>query len=452
MEINWPGIFLNYQPNEMERTIQTGLSQVEAEAMRQRIEGRISGEQLKEDNLYFFDVKLINVYELEQQEIQSKKNEWEEKIKGVDRIALRVAIVGGMVIVGGVYYFAQGKAKPFFFVLPPAASYLSYRVLKAYGRSYFPEVSIKETVDKERPYELKIYRHQGNRICPSNFDITNDYDPLTQDEVTPERLHSPHMIFLSNYVTDVKAFVKAVLKKGDIRDVVYNRDLTENEWGSVVRQITMIFRITPSAFYSCFDDEVLLEEKEVDYRGVDKEGNYTADAKAAIEYSYRNLDRNLEESSIKAIDTFFDKIVFWLSTLVENLQNNAPFREEFDKYVRLAQLPGSAPILDQQFSHLFMLNGSTNTVFSCMIGEAPYSRTVYLKHFFELITFENYGPCSYQDKAHKKINKLKIAYKREIRLEILRLTPFNFDRYKEDRGDVRIKRFETLTGVSLAEI
>ena len=110
--------------------------------------------------------------------------------------------------------------------------------------------------EPEKIYKMVIDRSKDDRVCPTNFDIQKDCDPLTQEPISIQKLHSPQMIYLPNYVTDAKSFVSALLIAGkkDFSDPVSQREFTEEERKQILSQIKRIFLISKERFNECFDE------------------------------------------------------------------------------------------------------------------------------------------------------------------------------------------------------
>ncbi len=162
-----------------------------------------------------------------------------------------------------------------------------------------------------KKFDLIIEREKDDRICPSNFDIKEDCDPLTQEEISEENLHSPQMIYLPNYVTDARGFMRAILRAGkkDFADPVYRRDFTEEEHAQILSQINRIFHISEEALNLCFERggsvELLRGSMDpsrflYDSRAFDKDGNFSVEARHHL--NYISSDDNIA-AMVQYIDT-----------------------------------------------------------------------------------------------------------------------------------------------------
>ena len=105
--------------------------------------------------------------------------------------------------------------------------------------------------------DLIVDRSKDTRVCPSNFDIEKDNDPLTQEKISIQKLCSPQMIYLPNYVTEAKSFVIALLLAGNknFSDPVYRREFSEEERKNILSQIERIFLISEEKFNACFEND-----------------------------------------------------------------------------------------------------------------------------------------------------------------------------------------------------
>ncbi|GAB5412117.1 MAG: hypothetical protein ChlgKO_12310 [Chlamydiales bacterium] len=171
------------------------------------------------------------------------------------------------------------------------------------------------SVFPERPsskrFDLVVEREKDERVCPSNFGIKEDFDPLTQEEISEKELHSPQMIYLPNYVTDARGFMRAILKAGkkDFADPVYRRDFTEEEHAQILSQINRIFHISEKELNLCFErgGDVELFRNSMgprrflyDSRAFDKDGNFSVEARHHL--NYISSDDNVA-AMIEQIDT-----------------------------------------------------------------------------------------------------------------------------------------------------
>ncbi len=117
-------------------------------------------------------------------------------------------------------------------------------------------LGINEKTDGPAHYNLIIERSKDDRVCPPNFDIQKDCDPFTQEEISPQKLRSPQMIYLPNYVTEAKSFVLALLtaNKKDFSDPYSRRKFTEEERKQILSQIERIFMISEANFNKGFEN------------------------------------------------------------------------------------------------------------------------------------------------------------------------------------------------------
>ena len=161
-----------------------------------------------------------------------------------------------------------------------------------------------------KKFDLVIVREKDERVCPLNFDIKEDNDPLTQEEISAAQLKSPQMIYLSNYVTDARAFMKAILRVGkkNFADPIYRRDFTEEEHAQIWSQINRIFHISEDDLNLCFQrggnfelfqDWVNPDRFHHDSRALDDSGNFTEDARHHLNYISSNDDT---ASAVAAVD------------------------------------------------------------------------------------------------------------------------------------------------------
>jgi hypothetical protein len=92
----------------------------------------------------------------------------------------------------------KGASSLFFFrnafcLLFPFGGFFGGKALNEKEVNYEPETI----------YNLVIDRSKDDRVCPPNFDIQKDCDPLTQELISIQKLHSPQVIYLPNYVAGV---------------------------------------------------------------------------------------------------------------------------------------------------------------------------------------------------------------------------------------------------------
>lgn len=125
------------------------------------------------------------------------------------------------------------------------------------GDPYF--YSAKRISFSQSSYFIVVSRVADQRICPSNFDVQHDVDLLSQEVITQEKLHTPQMIYLPNYVTEARLFMKAILREPNknFEDPCYRRRFSSQEYQGIVSQISSIFQISQKELHQCFDDAVL---------------------------------------------------------------------------------------------------------------------------------------------------------------------------------------------------
>ncbi len=174
----------------------------------------------------------------------------------------------------------------------------------------------EEKANEPELYNLMIDRSKDGRVCPPNFEIQKECDPLTQEPISIQKLHSPQMIYLPNYVTEAKSFVLALLLAGkkDFTDPVYRREFTAVERKHILSQIARIFMISKATFNECFTHENDIERPldrddfyryMVDQRVFDPRGQFTQEA----EHSLQEILGNDETEDLNAgIDEFADQL------------------------------------------------------------------------------------------------------------------------------------------------
>ncbi len=196
----------------------------------------------------------------------------------------------------------------------------------SFGWGY--EIS-KTQPNGKREYHLIIDRSKDKRVCPSNFDIQKECDPLTQESISIQKLHSPQMIYLPNYVTEAKSFVLALLIAGkeDFTDPVYRREFTAEEREQILSQIERIFLISKGMFKYYFkyeyDSERPLDQNDfcrymIDQRVFDPRGQFTEEAK-------RSLQEILGNDVTQALNAQIDGFV----NPLPNLQQRETLRRVF---------------------------------------------------------------------------------------------------------------------------
>ncbi|MCP5504742.1 MAG: hypothetical protein H7A41_06280 [Chlamydiales bacterium] len=441
IEINLVQIFRPWHSMEFERTIVTQLDETQADKIIQKIQNHFPFYQLELKNDYFFEARKIDVRPIiARQKKEHGENLWRTQVVTAVFAGITVCTLSLV-----THRYFKNQAKIVFFGAVSFSFFVVYRWSYPINKSFYPDNTSR---DRENfPFDVILYRVKGNRIPPKNFDISSDDDPLTCERISPEKFDSPHVIFLPSYITNARGCVRHILIEGTAKflDPFDRRAYSEKERKEIFQQITRIFGISKDAFISCFDS-VTLTPLEYDYRGVDKDGKYTSRAKDALNYAINEL----EDSSLKEIEAFFDSLEKKIEGILEALRENASFREEFYKYVRLSNLPGSQEVCSQQFSKLFSSFGPPLIIMTISLGSGDFIRPVYLPSFFKLSTYQFFGPDSLKEGVDKALKKLKKQYIREIRLEILEMTTFNEDLKKEDEGNARVERFERLTGISLS--
>lgn len=294
---------------------------------------------------------------------------------------------------------------------------------------------------ENKPFKLVVYRCPMVRKLPPNFNIKEDVDIFTQELFTEKTFRSPKAIYLPHAVVDSKGFIQSVLEKGALMNPLGGK-FDQKESQEIVRQISRIFWITPAEFWSCFEDRVARRENGVEERGLDADGQYTTDARAAIEYAFNGIIN----SALPEIDEFFDRLEGDLTPAVRSIAQSTMFqcyisllRESMNSsgFFYFLQLMGFPPALGMNLRRREEFEDITMS-----ISAFPFLEGIFLK---------NYGPNEGRAEAGTYLEKLKKIGKRAARLEILSLTSFNLDMQKKDKAEARVKRFEALTGVSLSE-
>ncbi len=440
IEINLVQIFRPWRAQEFERLIATCLDGTQANKFVQKVQQYFPIHQLEPKNHFFYEARKIDVRPI----IARQKK---ERADNLWRAQVVIAIFAGIstcTLSFIAHRYFKNQAKIVFFGTTCLSLSAAYRWSYPISESFYPD-----NIPKDResfPFDVMLYRVKGNRTAPENFNLSKDFDPLTCEEISEEVFDSPHVIFLPSYITNARGCVRCLLEKGVARfcDPIDRRDYSEEQREEVIEQITRIFGISKDTFISCFDPITVTPPKH-DYRGVDKNGQYTQRAIDALNYTINALD----DSSLKEIDAFFASLEKKIAAIIANLRENKPFREEFYQYVCLSRLPGSEEISRQHFSELFSSLVPPIFPLTISLGIRKFLRFISPLSLFKLSAYQSFGPDSLKEGVDKALKKLKKQYIRELRLEILAMTPFNQDLKKEDEGKARVERFERLTGISL---
>lgn len=440
IEINHVQIFRPWRAQEFERIIATEFDATSAEKFLERVQKKLPNYQLKPENYYFFEVRKVDVRPIiARQKKERAANLWHTQVM--------IGILAGMTACTLsllAHHYFKSQAKIIFFGTTSFSLFAAYKWSYSISESFYPDNIPRGREDL--PFDIILYRVKGNRTPPQNFDISKDVDPLTCEELSTEEFDSPHVIFLPSYITNARGCMQRIITEGAVafRDPIDLRTYSEEEREEIIKQITRIFGISKGAFVSCFEPVTLIPP-ETDYRGVDEDGKYTQRAIEALNYSINDL----HDSSMKEIDHFFESLEKKIGKIIQDLRDNASFREEFYNYVRLSSLPGSQEVSRQQFATLFSSLGPPIILMTISLGSGKFIRPIFLPSFFKLSAYQSFGPDSLKTNVDTALTELKKEYIREIRLEILAMTPFNRDLKKEDEGKARVERFERLTGISL---
>lgn len=442
MEINTSRLFSTWGPEERERIVASGFPQKkDADPYIERIDRILLKKQFETG--HFYDLKVVDVCENERQVAEGHRKERQANLERVDLIVFRVTLVSCVVLLG-VAYLSNGNRQKLLFCAVVAIPLVAYPLLKSYGRSYYPEKTF-HCERKETPYDLVLFRKKVDRTIPSNFEIEKDRDPFTLDSFTEERLQSPAVIYLPNYVVSSKEFVRSALEKGTIRHTLDNRDFSHEELKGIVDQISQIFRMTPAQFWSCFDLASADQDDKPDERGLDSEGKYTDDAKSAIAYSIAGI----RDSSLPEIDELIDQYEEKVTPLLGLLS----YTPRFQHYI--SQLSSQTSI-DLSGVGDFLMNSGFPLISPLLLRTAEEDQSILFPvvtlRMLTMILLKNHGPEWSREQVKRELNEEKEMRRRETRLKILSITLFNRDMRKSDRQFERIKHFEALTGVSLSEI
>ncbi|MDN3509061.1 MAG: hypothetical protein P0S93_03450 [Candidatus Neptunochlamydia sp.] len=282
----------------------------------------------------------------------------------------------------------------------------------------------REYIIKKRsdcPYDIVVERSKDQRVC--NFQ--KDVDPLMQEDLSPEKLQSPQMIYLPHYVTNAKFFMMLILRarnKG-FSDPYTGKFLFPEEREAITEQILAIFQISQKELDDCFKirEKVGLSCFRMDFRGVDEKGQFTADAEYALKYSFPHV----ENVKFPLIDECIDQYI-------------AKIRKSILKLTILPRLElNTAKLLKELLSHL---NKPLD-----IPGIGRYHAPFNVGSLVNLVLKD-------EETVKDQIVKMKINLRRAIRLQILDVTSFLTDLRKDDCVESRIKYFEKVTGVFLKDV
>ncbi|MCP5503668.1 MAG: hypothetical protein H7A41_00790 [Chlamydiales bacterium] len=297
------------------------------------------------------------------------------------------------------------------------------------------------------PYDILLERSKDERVCPPNFDIQTDVDPLTQEDLSSEKLQSPQMIYLPNYVTDAKAFMLAILRVGEkeFPDPYCRRDFSTEEHQAIVSQILAIFQISEEELDQCFEvgekAELIFDlfdshRYERDARALDERGQFTEDARAKLQYCFGDL----EDPTIPQIDALVDQgIEQMVSEIKEQLLGNPLFQI-------LMGISQSSPI------ELIPRFVNVNVLLLVPIGSVSFPVPINLTPFLVLQLLKELLPAEEIKKTERMTDQIKEDIRRNIRSRILQLTGFHSELREDDRAISRIEYFEKIAGVSLREV
>ncbi|MCB1072944.1 MAG: hypothetical protein KDK96_07585, partial [Chlamydiia bacterium] len=269
-----------------------------------------------------------------------------------------------------------------------------------------------------KPHHIIVERSKDDRVCPFNF-IGEDVDPLTKEEISSEKLQSPQMIYLPNYVTDAKAFMLAILRAGkkEFSDPNCRRKFSTEEHEAIVSQILDIFQISEEELDQCFEiGETVIHRLDLtwldcyirDSRAFNENGQYTERA----QHYLLKVFHGLKDPTLPQIDDFVDRLI---EELVKDGNYSYPIVE--------IDLPLEILPVEVDLTPFFLLK---------LIGQVlnPERRT----------------------HLEMKANQIKNHIKRFYRSRILLVTGFYKELRKDDRATSRIEYFEKMTGVSLREV
>lgn len=303
-----------------------------------------------------------------------------------------------------------------------------------------------DTIRKCYPYDIVVERSKDQRVCPSNFNIQEDVDPLTQEEFSLQKLQSPQVIYLPNYVTDAKAFILAILRAGkkEFIDPFCRREFSTEERQAIVSQILAIFQISEEELNRCFEigekmemvsDVIDSHRYQRDTRALDERGRFTKDARATLEYCFNDL----EDATLPEIDQLVDQGIEQLvSQIKESIFRNSPFQS-------LLRLGLGMDLLLNQFLNV-------TGVLLIPIGSVVFPIEVNLTPFLMLHFLKDVLPPEKLEKINSSIDQIKENLRRLIRSEILERTGFNKELREDDRATSRIEHFEAVSGVHLREV
>ncbi len=304
-----------------------------------------------------------------------------------------------------------------------------------------------DTIRKCYPYDIVVERSKDQRVCPSNFSIQEDVDPLTQDDLSSEKLQSPQMIYLSNYVTDAKAFMLAILRIGkkDFADPYTREEFSPEEREAITKQILAIFQITQEELNGCFEigekvewfyDRIEPTRFEKDFRGVDEKGQFTEDAQHKLQYCFNDL----QDATLPQIDEIVEQ---------EMQQVVSHATEELAKLCT-SPIGFGKTVLD--VDRLMRLFSKMNVELRIPIGSISFPVPIKLTPFLVLEFLKDVLPPEKVEYAESQIVKIKEVLKRVIRSKILGVTDFEKELREDDRATSRIEHFEAVTGVHLREV
>lgn len=296
-----------------------------------------------------------------------------------------------------------------------------------------------------KPHHIIVERLKDARVCPPNFDIQKEVDPLTQEEISSEKLQSPQMIYLPNYVTDAKAFMLAILRAGkkEFSDPYCRREFLTKEREKIITQILDIFQISEEELHQCFQigeavvqrlDSTNPDRYEGDSRAFDEQGQYTKRAQHKLQDCFDDL----KDPTLPEIDYFVDQ---WIDEAVR--------RRILEIYT------------DTFFVENFRLNNYQIDLMILIQEEElilSFRDIVEIKFLFELTPFLvlEYFKRTLSPEQKKEIKneslQIKEDIKRSFRSVVLEVTGFYEELRKDDRAIIRIEYFEKMTGVSLREV
>ena len=340
IEINLSQIFRSWDFMEVERTVHTHLDEFEAEKIIRRIQKSIFQKQLSSDNHYFYVLRKIDI----RPSIQRRRKKRSEDLWRFQLVVTAMGVITSLFIYATVHHFFKKLTQRAFYGVSLLPILGAYKWAYPISESFYPDRVPKDRNDL--PFDVVLSRVKGLRECPRGFNIEEDVDPLTQEKISEEVLDSPHMIFLPSYICNSKGFIRLILMKGNVNfcDPIDKRSYTRTESQNILQQIKWIFGISNEDFLSCLDP-VILELMDPDYRGVDEEGNYSPRAINVLSDAINGIDLR----SLKEVGTFFCQLENRIDSIMQQLNDDASFREAFYNYVRLLKESPHQKLLDQHF-------------------------------------------------------------------------------------------------------